>query len=1158
MAKRPQEISDDDEEDVKPQPSSSKKPKTSTSSNGKGKKVVRDDSDEEEEAEDVEMKEEEEERDEEEEDAAYEKREEANVMAEIDARGSAKEIGQIAQMGIITRVVLDNFMCHTFLEVDLGPQINFLTGKNGSGKSAVLTAITVALGAKASATGRGAGIKGFIQTGKDQALVTVHLKNQGPEAYRHDVYGDEIIVARAIHRTGAASTYKIKSSLGPKGKEKKTISSKRDELDRVLDHMNIQVDNPINVLSQDAARAFLSNSGPKEKYDFFLRGTSLAQLSEEYDLVKVNIDTIHTALRQKEVVLPEMKETVRAAEKKVLTVEAGAQLEQNLIMVEGEAAWRMVINKEKDFGEKEAIIADKQKKIRKTKTEMEKLSTQAEEVKANTHELERKQEELQNQLEPTRFEMQETAAKLKKMRVESKEMGSESKEMQQNIRVLEHEIAGYQKQIDAETARLAVDNSAEKEARQQQIETITHQMNKAEARFPMLQDEHAALQQQRLSFQNQLDEVEASRQAHEHHSGSVIARKHQLEGSRGGGPYAPYGNNIAAFVQEVSRRRWQGQTPIGPLGVGVKLKDPRYGEVVRSHLGSILSSFAVTKASDANTLRQMFREFGQKHQLRFNVDRGIPPIIIFNPDPTLDISSGDLSRHNYTTLLSVLEIPNIHVRNILVDRASAERTPIFETRQEASNAATKLGEGASTVSMQPLYKVSVKQGTVSSNFSTRWNKPNLFVADHEAEIQAVNIEIEGLRRIRDEMVQKRNNIMASEKQVLQSMSKLMRQIDGHSSEIRKHKSNIAALIDQNRDQDPPNIAAFHDMIAEKTEARDDLKNQLRDYDDNTLRLNENAAPLLNRASELKKKESADEKTLKVLEDKIVKFAQDLLQIQSDTKHFEAKLVVHERDMAQAEADKEVIGEEVDQWTNQVRLTHPNRIESTRSQQAIEGDISGLKKSIQQKRRDVGLSLGEATDALTKASEAYQKAKKDIGEMKGLHLSLVRALKLRGDKWHKFRRYIALRAKVLFAKNLAVRGFVGKLLFRHDLGLLNLRIQTDELASGATQSNEKNPNQLSGGEKSFSTVALLLSFWDAVGCPVRCLDEFDVFMDAVVRRQTLQMMMDTAKATDNTQFVLITPQDTSGVVTSGSIKIIQMADPKRHLKGAEAAAAADEE
>jgi len=47
--------------------------------------------------------------------------------------------------------------------------------------------------------------------------------------------------------------------------------------------------------------------------------------------------------------------------------------------------------------------------------------------------------------------------------------------------------------------------------------------------------------------------------------------------------------------------------------VGVKLKDMKYQEVVHSSLGNILSSFAVTKASDANMLRQMFREFGQRH-----------------------------------------------------------------------------------------------------------------------------------------------------------------------------------------------------------------------------------------------------------------------------------------------------------------------------------------------------------------------------------------------------------------------------------------------------------------------------------------------------------------------------------------------------------------
>jgi chromosome segregation ATPase len=30
--------------------------------------------------------------------------------------------------------------------------------------------------------------------------------------------------------------------------------------------------------------------------------------------------------------------------------------------------------------------------------------------------------------------------------------------------------------------------------------------------------------------------------------------------------------------------------------------------------------------------------------------------------------------------------------------------------------------------------------------------------------------------------------------------------------------------------------------------------------------------------------------------------------------------------------------------------------------------------------------------------------------------------------------------------------------------------------------------LSGGEKSFSTICMLLSLWEAMGSPIRCLDE----------------------------------------------------------------------
>lgn len=69
--------------------------------------------------------------------------------------------------GIIERVDCHNFMCHELFSVELGPLINFVVGKNGSGKSAVLTAITLCLGGKTSATNRGQSLKNFIKEGKE-------------------------------------------------------------------------------------------------------------------------------------------------------------------------------------------------------------------------------------------------------------------------------------------------------------------------------------------------------------------------------------------------------------------------------------------------------------------------------------------------------------------------------------------------------------------------------------------------------------------------------------------------------------------------------------------------------------------------------------------------------------------------------------------------------------------------------------------------------------------------------------------------------------------------------------------------------------------------------------------------------------------------------
>lgn len=68
--------------------------------------------------------------------------------------------GKPAEAGIIQEVYVENFMCHRKMTVKLCRNVNFIHGQNGSGKSAILAAIQVCLGAGARRTHRARNLKG--------------------------------------------------------------------------------------------------------------------------------------------------------------------------------------------------------------------------------------------------------------------------------------------------------------------------------------------------------------------------------------------------------------------------------------------------------------------------------------------------------------------------------------------------------------------------------------------------------------------------------------------------------------------------------------------------------------------------------------------------------------------------------------------------------------------------------------------------------------------------------------------------------------------------------------------------------------------------------------------------------------------------------------
>ena len=67
-------------------------------------------------------------------------------------------------------------MCHDALEVKLNKKVNFIVGANGSGKSAILTALTVGLGARANVTNRGGQIKSkLLETCLIKTLILINF-----------------------------------------------------------------------------------------------------------------------------------------------------------------------------------------------------------------------------------------------------------------------------------------------------------------------------------------------------------------------------------------------------------------------------------------------------------------------------------------------------------------------------------------------------------------------------------------------------------------------------------------------------------------------------------------------------------------------------------------------------------------------------------------------------------------------------------------------------------------------------------------------------------------------------------------------------------------------------------------------------------------------
>ncbi|KAG6820629.1 hypothetical protein H0H93_014232 [Arthromyces matolae] len=1037
----------------------------------------------------------------------------------------------IAEHGIIERVEMVNFMCHTFLKFEFGPQINFIIGHNGSGKSAVLSAITVALGGKSASTGRGSGLKSFIKEGCAASEVSIYLKNQGDEAYKPDEYGKSIIVTRRFTKEGN-STWKIKGA-----KSAQTISTKKEELAAICDHMNIQVDNPLNVLTQDSARQFLSASSSTDKYKFFLRGTQLSQLSDEYTTCLTNIKQTHKVLEQKKEALPDLEAAFKEASIRFQEAAKAREQKEKVNELKKELAWAHVRTKEEEMEAKFREIAKQESRL----PQIEKLIETAErDFSAATDEVKRYDDDdaAGGNMDDLTQEKARLQALINSNKANIAQFTDDLRKLDDSVITLDKQITDFEQQIEEETKRMATKTQAKHEQTQRELEEARANAEDAKLTLEKLvndvQEQEAKTNAVKAAGM-ELDRKQADIQKEIMNCQGMIQRAKDAEKNS----LNPYGNKIKEVLDAIKSERWEGDCPVGPLGQFVKVKDPKWGDLLCSQLGQYLTAFAVTKNADRGKLYRLLSEFQNPNTL-----------IIINSKDAFDYSRGE-PPEGYLTVLRALEITNDYVLRVLINVAKIERIHLAYTRLEAQTVLEGLEGGGVAWTSEKFMSVRVfPEGGVAStplsrlrNDATKLLLRGKDTASENARYEDDLRKEEQRYRDNEEARDKKRAEFTSERQKLDAFKNLRTRADDRYRRARTTFSNRQQAANEDL---PINISSFQaakeDAEAEKAnnvEQVADVLRQKREYDEKNKALLPQLKDVKDRIAEFNERKSD-------LISKIQDAVEKRLKAQHNKDSYTSKLNAEKAAIAKLQEHADVLQEEFTNWTAKAQ-EFCERVPNTRKVDAIERNLKSVQKALEEREKRHGASVEEMTIEVNKAKAKLDVVQRDLKQMTTLNKALKASLTIRLQRWQDFRRHIALRCKLVFGYHLSQRGYYGKVLFNHENQTLTLKVITDDQAATQQASQakrEKDPRSLSGGEKSFSTICLLLSLWESIGCPLRCLDEFDVFMDAVNRRISMRMMIETANSSDKKQYILITPLDMGNVPLGPTVKVNRMTDPER--------------
>ncbi|XP_076803327.1 structural maintenance of chromosomes protein 6-like [Clavelina lepadiformis] len=1040
---------------------------------------------------------------------------------------SSKSKSSLDNWGIIESISLRNFMCHTRLTMRFSSSVNFIVGHNGSGKSAVLTAIIVGLGGKASSTNRGTSLKTLIKTGCSSAVIEITLRNNGeePEPVKPEIYGDKIIVERRITFDGQ-SAYKIKSSAG------KVVSTKKEDLVNILDEINLHVDNPLTCLNQEMSKNFLHSKNETDKYKFFLKSTQLEQMCRDYRFIKEQQIIIQNILAQKQKAIPDLEKVVLEKEQRFKELATLQELKNKVDTLKCELAWSQVARLEHD--------------VKPLKRELEKENLRAPKYNAALEDCKKKEVDAQKKFDDLQKLVKQYQQDVKTLEPEKKMAKSSLDEAKSHFKTHENalnrakrHLKETQKDRSEMEARIReLKNSAktdvedEKRKREEHLSSLRERLQELNAKLKTTSHQYE-------QFVNAVQQCETQLQSNKHDEAELIQEQKRLKqtvtnlSASKKNKLQLFGSKMPEFVRRIdeafARNKFKHK-PRGPLGNYVTLKDPNLAVPVECAIRGVIHSFIVDNHKDEKVLEGLRNSIFAAHEKS--------RIVIFTvkfSKNVYDVSQGRVRHPRYSSVLDLLNIEDPVVANCLIDMSHIESILVIPNTQEALETMQSGSPPHNCFRAYTKAGDEVYQDRYYSNQSDAVSK--YLQADVEEEIHR-NRNL--LKEVEEQLRLVKQESLRISSDLKQNRHEQNRH-DHMKLTIMNQRKNVNIEIrnlESVEDPQPLDVKDLEDEVLNYSQQISSIMVAIEEQTGEMQTSNQVLQDAKSKWDQIQETMKGIGESAEDLTEKINQASRNLEKAKADRVHFNEGKKKHLEAIEQLQGKSLDLKMKIEAETKKATYISKEKIVTRRTPTNIENEIKQINRRIDQEevhRGDHETIVREYNDV----REAYHVIRRRIRWSKKFNTRIASYLEQREAAFQTVRQMVSMKCTLDFNILLNQRGFKGKMKFSHNEERLSIAVQPhDNVAQSADL------RVLSGGERSFSTVCFVLALWQVIQSPLRCLDEFDVFMDMANRRVAMEMIVEIALVHKYRQFIFLTPHDISALPKSPRLHVWKMADPDR--------------